>query len=276
MEPLVKLTRVAVSASFQDEGRMGYRRYGVSPSGFMDGEAALMANRMVGNLLPLLTMEYALGGLELEVLEDCFLGVCGAGGINSARSYEAGEVVKIPMLGDATWGYIAVYGGWKSNSILGSKAFHSRSNIGQELKTGMSMFGENENLKSRTSCFVRLSDISSLDSNKVIRVAKGMHFHLLDDAVSFSQNKWKLSRQMDRCGYRLDGVFQPHDVELRSLPVIPGAIQWTSSGQPIITMQDGPTVGGYPVVGMVHPEDLGNLAQRVANSEVNFEWYDLD
>jgi allophanate hydrolase subunit 2 len=35
-------------------------------------------------------------------------------------------------------------------------------------------------------------------------------------------------------------------------------------------MPDAPTVGGYPVIGVVHSADLGRLAQRLPGEPVRF------
>jgi antagonist of KipI len=48
---------------------------------------------------------------------------------------------------------------------------------------------------------------------------------------------------------------------LESEPVMPGTIQLPPDGQPIVTMPDGPTVGGYPKVGWVDPRDMTRLVQ---------------
>jgi len=37
-----------------------------------------------------------------------------------------------------------------------------------------------------------------------------------------------------------------------------------------VLMADGPTVGGYPVIGVVHSADLGRFAQRLTNEVVRF------
>ncbi|MDT4853739.1 putative protein YbgK [compost metagenome] len=52
--------------------------------------------------------------------------------------------------------------------------------------------------------------------------------------------------------------------------MVSGAIQVPPDGQPIILMADRQTMGGYPVLGWVHPLDLGRLAQCPANRVLRF------
>ncbi len=55
-----------------------------------------------------------------------------------------------------------------------------------------------------------------------------------------------------------------------SLGIVEGAIQVPPDGQPIILLADRQTMGGYPLLGVLHPLDIGRLAQCPAHSEVRF------
>jgi allophanate hydrolase subunit 2 len=48
-------------------------------------------------------------------------------------------------------------------------------------------------------------------------------------------------------------------------------VQVPDNGQPIVTMRDGPTVGGYPKIAMVDPRDLSWLAQIRPGRGVRFQ-----
>ena len=49
-----------------------------------------------------------------------------------------------------------------------------------------------------------------------------------------------------------------------------GAVQVPASGQPLVFLNDHPTTGGYPVVGVVAPEDLGTCAQLRPGTRLRF------
>ena len=276
MKPVIRIDKATFPCSFQDAGRYGYRKYGVAVSGFMDAEAALLANRMVGNLMPKVTIEYAMGGVEFEILSDCHIAIAGAGGINAARLYRAGERLKIPITGEAVWGYIAIHGGWEAEEVLKSAAFHSRSKLGTAISESSILSAETPIYPHFRNCFVKEQDLPSLDKTLKIRVSKGIHFPLINSLTKIIEEPVVLSSSIDRSGYRLENKVGSHQQNLKSFPILPGSIQWTQSGQLIITMLDGPTVGGYPVIGVVREEDLTNLAQRTPGSTLEFSWYDLD
>jgi allophanate hydrolase subunit 2 len=52
--------------------------------------------------------------------------------------------------------------------------------------------------------------------------------------------------------------------------LVEGAIQIPPSGEAIVMLADHPTTGGYPVVGVVVPEDLAVVAQAVAGTRIQF------
>ena len=81
-----------------------------------------------------------------------------------------------------------------------------------------------------------------------------------------------MSSQSDRVGYRLEGSpLTSRLPQLISEPVRLGTIQVSESGAPIVTMRDGPTVGGYPKLGVVAPADLSWLAQCRPGQTVQFQ-----
>jgi antagonist of KipI len=107
-----------------------------------------------------------------------------------------------------------------------------------------------------------------------IRVWRGPQWNLFSDAQRnrFFDQAWTVSPQSDRVGYRLSGEAVTHEIrELISEPVIPGTIQVPESGQPIITMRDGPTIGGYAKLGVVDERDISWLAQVRPRRDVRFQ-----
>jgi len=96
---------------------------------------------------------------------------------------------------------------------------------------------------------------------------------------------WTVSHDSDRRGLRLQGVTaaapsspaeavpalaSPSSGELPSHGVLPGAIQVTPSGEPLVLMQDAGTTGGYPVPAVVIRADLSILGQLAPGDEVRF------
>jgi biotin-dependent carboxylase-like uncharacterized protein len=121
------------------------------------------------------------------------------------------------------------------------------------------------------------------------------------------ETEWRVTSQCDRVGYRLQSdrdaqsstnrpttpsirhtlrppAGPPHTSpgpqspgglawtggSLISEPVLTGSIQVPADGQPIVTLHDGPTLGGYPKIAWIDPRDLPRLVQRRSGQPVRF------
>lgn len=114
-----------------------------------------------------------------------------------------------------------------------------------------------------------------MESTPRIRVWPGPQWNSfsVEDRERFVREPWTVTPQSDRSGYRLLGpALRPDPPDILSEPVLPGSIQVPASGQPVVTMPDGPTVGGYPKIGIVDPADLRAVAQCRAGRTLRFEW----
>jgi len=73
----------------------------------------------------------------------------------------------------------------------------------------------------------------------------------------------------DRIGVRLDGPDMPGGEILSESPPL-GALQITPGGSPIILLADRLRTAGYTKPALVHPDDLGRVAQLRAGDPVTF------
>ena len=78
----------------------------------------------------------------------------------------------------------------------------------------------------------------------------------------------------NRIGVRLSGVDLERTVsrELPSEGIVEGAIQVPNDGQPLIFLADHPTTGGYPVIAVVDPPEVGRIAQARPGDTLRFRW----
>ncbi len=74
-------------------------------------------------------------------------------------------------------------------------------------------------------------------------------------------------------GIRLDlsDPLYVQESDMKSSGVIPGIIQLPPNGKPIILMQDGQTVGGYPRIAKILDIYLGRVAQVPPNGIIRFK-----
>jgi antagonist of KipI len=92
------------------------------------------------------------------------------------------------------------------------------------------------------------------------------------DRQRFFDEPWTVTSQSDRVGYRLFGTSLTSKLpQMISEPVRMGTIQVPESGQPIVMMRDGPTVGGYPKLGVLDSADVAWLAQCRPGQHIRFQ-----
>lgn len=87
---------------------------------------------------------------------------------------------------------------------------------------------------------------------------------------------WAVSSQSNRIGVRLhapeDGerLQRVRTGELASEGAVAGALQVPPSGEPVLFLSEHPVTGGYPVIGVVVPQDLPLAAQLPPGAAVRF------
>lgn len=180
--------------------------------------------------------------------------------------------------------YVAVSGGLEAPQILGSSAADTLSGLGPAPVRAGESFG----LLGATSRFVGIADVARTalpdpDEVTTLRFVPGPREDWFAQAKGrrsgFQQlesSQWSVSQRCDRVGIRLEtdddaGYLQrSRDHELKSEPMVRGAIQVPPSGEPVVLLADHPVTGGYPVIGVVVRADLGLAAQLAPGAEVRF------
>ncbi|GAB3369455.1 5-oxoprolinase subunit C family protein [Azotobacter armeniacus] len=271
----------------QDAGRLGWQHLGVSPAGPLDVHAAAWANRLLDNPWGTPLLEIALGGVELESTLDTWVALCGAelaitvdGAPRpnwSRFALRAGQRLSLGFARSGQRAYLAVAGGFRAGAVLGSVATQGREGLGglhedgQPLRAGDLLPCAPASRSGAASVPWRF--VPDYRAEVCLRVMLG------GDAGDFSvagrqhffARVWRLSPQSDRMGARLLGEPLQAPTRQWSLGVVTGAIQVPPDGQPIVLLADRQTMGGYPILGWVHPLDLGLLAQCPAHRTVRFK-----
>ena len=272
-----------LGASIQDQGRLGWRRFGVPASGPMDDHSAAWANRLLDNPLRAPVLELLWQGGRLEVLEDLWLAVTGADVQATVPTWrtvhvKAGQVLDFPLVRTGLWIYLAVEGGFHAPRLLGSASAYPRGRLGSAIhvgdilcKTDSAPFGLLPGVAGRTVPWNERRDHASPPALRLWPAPQWNWFSEAERAMFFRQ-EWTITSQSDRVGYRLAGVaLKPDTAQVVSEPVRVGSVQVPENGQPIVTMRDGPTVGGYPKLGLLDSDDLSWLAQCRPGQTVRFE-----
>lgn len=280
--PRLRVLSHGLGLTIQDFGRPGHARFGVPAGGAMDPRAAAAANRLLDNPPDAPVLELCWQGQQLEALHDGWVAVAGAGSAaghapNSAFRVRAGERLSFGAGPHGLWTCLAVPGGFAAPRLLGSASVNPRAGIGRGLAAGDELgcgseagFSPPDAVASRVMAW---SEIPDLAHPPALRVWPGPQWDWFapGERDRFFAAGWRVSPCSDRVGFRLDGpTLTAPGRQLISEPVLPGSIQIPSGGQPIVTMPDGPTLGGYPKLGLVDPADLAWLAQTRPGQPVRF------
>ncbi|WP_137887271.1 biotin-dependent carboxyltransferase family protein [Pseudomonas sp. 2FE] len=282
----LKVIKPGPLSLLQDAGRFGWQHLGVSPAGVVDQQAAAWANRLLGNAWGTPLLEVALGGLELESQVDTWVAVCGAdlpiqvaGQVRPGWSrfpLRAGQRLSLGFARSGQRGYLAAVGGFSAPPVLGSVACQVREGLGGVHADGRALLAGDclgcapAQLPCPASVpWPYVPDYRQLPLLRVITGGDAASFGE-DQVQAFFAQHWQLSPQSDRMGARLQGQALSVPARQWSLGVATGAIQVPPDGQPIVLLADRQTMGGYPLLGWLHPLDLGRLAQCPAQQNLRF------
>ena len=94
----------------------------------------------------------------------------------------------------------------------------------------------------------------------------------------FCSKNYKISNLTDRMGMRLEGTVLKNVVSsnIRSEGIIKGSIQVPTDGQPIVLLNDHPTIGGYPKIANVISADYDLLIQNTPGTNISFTYIELE
>jgi 5-oxoprolinase (ATP-hydrolysing) subunit C len=273
-----------MSTTIQDEGRSGYREWGVPTGGAFDHGSAGLANALLGNPPGCAVLEMTLLGGSYQA--DCPMALALAGAPIEAKVLgpnSTGCSVQLPssfslsegdrlVLGRTLAGartYLAVRGGWQARLHLGSRSTEQR------LLAGEILHSETGTIPTR-----RLSEPAWRGaSDDPFRIIAGpdARYHPELDELFWSARRFRVGSQSNRMGLRLEGepVTIDSPPERLSTPVAPGAIQ-VAGGQLIVLGVACGTMGGYPHVAHVISADLDRLGQLRPGDNIAFRVVTLE
>ncbi len=265
--------------TLQDRGRPGLAHLGVPPSGACDPWGLAVANVLAGAPPDGVATELTLGGAELRVVDACVVSLAGAdlgAERDDGRPLRAGVVHHLPagarirFAGSSTGmrAYLGLAGGIAADRVLGSASTTLPGGLGgvdgRALRAGDRLVPiRRGDLEAAGRAWPSHAAPHPADEPGPVGFIPGPDLrHLAPDALAaIEAAAWIVGRASDRMGIRLEGPALPAGGEILSHPVIPGAIQVPGDGRPIVLLVDGPTIGGYPVAGVVARAGLPRLGQ---------------
>ncbi|WP_400246724.1 biotin-dependent carboxyltransferase family protein [Niallia sp. JL1B1071] len=301
----ITVVRSGMLSSIQDLGRYGYQKYGVIVSGAMDTYSLRIGNLIVGNQEGEAGLEITLLGPTLVFEKDTLIAITGGDLSPEIEGKQVplwrpvlvkkGSVLRFGKIKSGCRAYLTIAGGFAIPKLLHSKSTYLRAGLGgyegRALKAGdrietnsMTSYSSNlfNKLKNKytsqpfitTSWYVDFQKFITFNEYTV-RVLTGSHFSMCstNSKLNFYTEKFTVSPQSDRMGYRLSGPELKLDeqVELLSEAVTVGTIQLPPDGHPIILLADRQTTGGYPKIAHVISVDLSLVAQMKPGGGICFQ-----
>jgi antagonist of KipI len=284
---VLRVVKPGLFTTIQDLGRPNAIASGVPPSGAMDRFALRAANLLVGNEEGAAALECTLSGPQLVALHSCLVAIAGADfdpHINGEPApmwtgifLSAGDELTFVGRRSGARAYVAVAGAVAGDRWLGSVSTYmlaERGGMHGRLLAARDVVAVAAESSAPAVSGRRLDENLRPDyADHKLRAIAGPHMKRLDAAgrQTLFGSVFRLSRDADRMGYRLEGTgLDASGDELLSFGLVPGAIQVPRSGQPILLMADHQTAGGYPVVATVGSASMPVAAQLLPGDEVRF------
>lgn len=269
----------------QDLGRPGLARLGVSGSGALDRAAHRLGNRLVGQPEDRAGLEVLLGGLVVRAVGDLTVALTGAAAPTlvdgrpapHAAPFELrdGSVLRLGAPARGLRTHVCVRGGIDVDPVLGSRSTDVLSGVGPP-PVGR---GDRLPVGPAPATFPTVDSAVVAPADGSLRLLPGPRLDWLGDpdALAGPTVVWRVSPDSNRVALRLAGgalrrAALVEGVELPTEGLVAGAVQLPPGGEPVLFLRDHPVTGGYPVVAVVHPDDLDAAARLRPGDEVRLRW----
>ena len=280
--------RIAPGATVQDQGRTGYRAFGVSQGGAADPLALAEGAALLGQSVECAALELPGSGGVFEAHKPLRIALTGApmraslDGAplvwNASHALPAGARLEIGGVTSGSYGYLHVGGGFDLPQRLGSRSAHLAAGIGEVVQAGDRLpIGEDM----RSGVGLCLPQDNRFDGG-MLRLVESFQTGFFDPATRerFAETMFTRDARANRMGLRLDsareGFATSAGLNILSESIVPGDIQITGDGTPYLLLRESQTTGGYPRIATVIPADLPRAVQTPSGGALRFRFVSRD
>lgn len=286
-EKVAKVIAPGLLTTIQDEGRFGYRRYGIPASGALDRMSYHLANSLAGNTMDAPVLEVLGGNMTLRFLAGTTVAVSGAvtevmtesktSSTPCTIDVRTGEMLSLGFPKKGFVNYVAFDQGVAGDRVLGSYSTYLPGGFGGSAGRAIKEGDILSSLGCRKGKNPPITVTPNFEDSPRLRIAPCLHTELLDFGrlSEYLVQGFEVLADSSRIGYRLRSLgqpFVPRISELLSFPVFPGMMQLLPNGDLVVILNDGQTTGGYPVIGMLEEDSISKLAQAGPGGLVHFEF----
>jgi biotin-dependent carboxylase-like uncharacterized protein len=261
--------------SIQDQGRFGYRNFGVPVSGAMDQHHATLANLLVRNTPENPLIEITLSGPEIEFFDQTFIAITGADispeidgktiDLNKMISIEAGLVLNFGKLQYGVRAYIGIHG-LSAEKSMGSCSQYPEITSKSKLEKGDWL--KFQKTADANPAFTKVK----IDRRffEILDVFPGPEFDSIDqNTISRLLAQRITIKENNRMGYQLEPSENlTNTSSIITSNVVPGTVQLTPAGRLIVLMRDGQVTGGYPRIFQLTEKSINQLSQKQAGTPI--------
>lgn len=275
--------------SVQDLGRPGLAAQGLSRGGALDPLALWEAAVLLGLPAPVAAIEMPGMGGRFTATTPMRIALTGAPmqaaidgrpvAWHAAHPLSPGQELSIGGALRGTTGYLTPGCGLATPEEMGSRAAHLAARIGRLLRAGdrLPVLAD----RSPTEPARALRPDPRFDGG-TLRVLPGPQTALFTkemiaafEAARFTRGPRSNRQAIQIAGLSADApAWHVASGGLASEPIQAGDIQITGDGTPFVLAAECQTIGGYPRIGSVHPEDMGLLVQCPAGAPLRFRFLD--
>lgn len=289
--PALRVIKSGVNSQIQDNGRFGCLQMGLSQSGVMDEIAYQYNNALLNNADHVAVIEIAMGGAEFEFITNSVIAITGASAelklngqsINNWASHAVNEGDKLLISGakNGLFIYLGIAGGFLTEPVKGSQSTTLRLGLGGFYGRALKA---NDYIDYMTNHHARTEltlprHVQQQYFHAPIYVIPSYQYSLFSQFARdiFFNSKYKLLRG-DRMGYFFESstALTFDHGELNSEGILPGAIQITHTGQPIVLHRDAQSIGGYPKMGALTRHSLSVISQLIPSKQIQFQLTDRE
>ncbi len=284
MSRMLLVDRIGPSVTVQDLGREGFLSVGLSRGGAADRTALCEAAALLGETKPQAVLELAGYGGIFRVTAPTRFSLSGAP-MNAAIDGKtiqwsashlllAGQRLEIGAAVAGVYGYLGFAGGLDVPEILGSRATHLTGGIGKPIAVGDTLPIGADHAPDVPSMVLRQQDRFQ---GGTVRFVDNPQSALFDAETTdlFERTEFTRDAAGNRQGVRLNsdiGSFATAaQLAILSDAIQPGDIQMTGEGIPYVLLPECQTIGGYPRIGTVVPQDLPIVAQAPVGARLRFK-----
>ncbi|MFN6951179.1 MAG: biotin-dependent carboxyltransferase family protein [Albidovulum sp.] len=268
----------------QDLGRPGWLAFGLSRGGAADPLALAEGSALLGQAAGCAALEMAGYGGVFSPTHDITIALTGApmrvtlDGVrirwNATHRLRAGQRLEVGGTEAGVYGYLHVAGGFATDPVMGSRAAHLSAGIGAPLAAG-DILPIGPAAAARAGLGLAVPARFAGGTVRIVASAQTGLFPAAERA-RFEATEFTRDLRANR-----QGVYLAHDgapfraegqLSILSEIVVPGDVQMTGEGTPYVLLPECQTMGGYPRIGTVVPDDLPIVAQAPVGARIRFRF----